>query len=560
MIRIINPFYEQRCKPMTILDKVNSHASDCIEGKVPVCKHVRLACERHFNDLKRTDIYFDEKAAKKAIDFVQLMRHVKGKWAGKQLILEPWQIFFIGSVFGWKRGESDLRRFREANLTLPRKNAKSTTVVALDQYMLTADEEEGAEVLLAASKEDQAKDLFGIGLEMIRRNPQYSNFYGLRTTTETIRYPKTGSIFRYVVGTPVDGSNPHCGHIDEYHQHKGNVAYEAIKNGMGAREQPLLLIASTAGMDLKAAYYDYTQYCNKVVSGIIDDDSLFSLVYTIDEDDDWQDFSCWAKANPNMGVSVFEDYLKSQRDKAIADVASRSSILTKHLDIWNNESTSWIDLQKWLACGDDSVHLEDFAGEECWMGLDLASRVDLCSLMLVFRKDGKFYVFGRHYLNRDRVSRSENRHLQNWELSGHLTVTEGAQTDFTAVEQDIKRFADMFAIQELAYDPREATFLMQQVREWANFPCIEVPQGPAHFSEPMKVLEAAYLSGDLVHSNDPVLNWAAGNVILKNTSSKLIYPAKRTRDEKIDPIVALIMALSRAEVASSPLDIGVFCL
>ena len=118
----------------------------------------------------------------------------------------------------------------------------------------------------------------------------------------------------------------------------------------------------------------------------------------------------------------------------------------------------------------------------------------------------------------------------------------------------------MFAIQELAYDPREATFLMQQVREWASFPCIEVPQGPAQFSEPMKVLEAAYLSGDLVHSNDPVLNWAAGNVILKNTSSKLIYPAKRTRDEKIDPIVALIMALSRAEVASSPLDIGVFCL
>lgn len=545
---------------MTILEKMKRYAGDCIEGRIPVCKHIKLACERHFKDLERPDIYFDEKAAKKAIDFVQLMRHVKGKWAGKQLILEPWQIFFIGSIFGWKREETGLRRFREANLTAPRKNAKSTTIIPLDNYMLTADGEEGAEILLAASKEDQAKDLFGIALEMIRRNEPYQKYYGLRTTTETIRYPTTGSIFRYVVGTPVDGSNPHCGHIDEYHQHKNNVAYEAIKNGMGAREQPLLLIASTAGMDLTSPYYDYTQYCNKVVSGIVPDDSLFSLIYTVDETDDWQDFGCWAKANPNMGVSVFEEFLKSQRDKAIADVASRSSILTKHLNIWNNESTSWIDIQKWLACGDNSLKIEDFAGQECWMGLDLASRVDLCSLMLVFRKDGKFYVFGKHYLNRDRVSRSENRHLQNWELAGYLTVTDGAQTDFSAVEQDIKRFSEMFLVQELAYDPREATFLMQQIREWASFPCIEVSQGPAQFSETMKVLEAAYLNGDLVHPNDPILNWAAGNVILKSTSSKLFYPTKRTREDKIDPIVALIMALSRAEVAATPLDVGVFSL
>ena len=180
--------------------------------------------------------------------------------------------------------------------------------------------------------------------------------------------------------------------------------------------------------------------------------------------------------------------------------------------------------------------------------------------MIVFRKDSKFYVFGKHYLNRERVNRSENRHFQNWELSGNLTVTEGAQTDFTAVENDVKMFSEMFNIQELAYDPREATFLMQQIREWANFPCIEISQSPAHFSEPMKVLEAAYLSGDLVHSNDPILNWAASNVVLKNTSSKTIYPAKRNPEEKIDPVVALIMALSRAEIASTPLDIGVFCL
>lgn len=544
----------------TILERMNDYAESCIEGKISVCTQVIQACQRHCNDLKRTDIYFDESAAKRAIDFVQLMRHVKGKWAGKPIVLEPWQIFFIGSIFGWKRGSDDLRRYREGNLTLPRKNAKSTTIVGVDNYMLTGDGEEGAEILLAASKEDQAKDLFNIALEMLRRNPDYRDYYGLTSTTETIRQPATGSIFRYVVGSPVDGSNPHCGHIDEYHQHKNNVAYEAIKNGMGAREQPILLIASTAGMDLKSPYYDYIKYCRKVVSGAVEDDSLFSLEYTIDEDDEWQDFNCWKKANPNINVSIFEEYLRSQHAKAIADVSSRSSILTKHLDIWNNESSSWIDIQKWLQCGDDKLRLEDFYGQDCWLGLDLASRVDLCSLMMVFRQGEKFVVFGKHYLNRDRVSLSENSHLQKWELSGHLTVTEGAQTDFTAVENDIRELSQQFNVQELAYDPREATFLMQQIREWAPFPCIEVPQGPAQFSEPMKVLEAAYLSGNLTHANDPVLNWAASNVILKSTTAKMIYPSKRTKEEKIDPIVALIMALSRAEIAHKPLDIGIFCI
>lgn len=680
---------------MSVLQVIQGYVDGCLSGEIPSCKWIKFACERHNKDLLRDDIYFDEAAAEKVIRFIELMKHVKGKWAGKRLILEPWQKFFVGSLFGWKRVETGLRRFREGNLLICRKNGKglaldtplptpngwtvmgdvqvgdrlldeqgnecevtfaseihhidcyeitfsngekivcdgdhlwqvkrtknaykkgeeiiecrklfnllkkssfnilvpnheksiiaitsikevetvptkciqvnspnslflcgktmipthnTTLFEGIDLYMLSADGEAGAEVILGASKEPQAKELFDIAHAMIRANEDYKKFYKPSITTETIRIPATNSVYRYVIGKPADGGNSHAAHIEEAHEHKSDAAYNTLKNGMGSREQPLLYIASTAGSDIKGFYFKYVDYCRKVVSGVVEDDTLFSLEYTIDEDDNWEDFDCWVKANPNIGISVFEDFLRSQHSKALAQVSARTDILTKHLNVWNNSSTSWIDLKKWLECGDDNLSIDSFQGMECWIGLDLASRVDLCSLMIVFKNQDKYSVFGKHYMNRAKADLPENKHYRDMELSGWLTVTEGSETDFSFIEQDLKELAERFSIQELAYDPREASFLIQKIKEWASFPCIEFSQSPVNFSEPMKVLEAAYITGKIHHCNDEVLNWAASNVILKNTANKLFFPAKRSIEDKIDPIVALIMAVSRAEVGNS---------
>lgn len=545
---------------MSVLQTMQRYVDGCLSGEIPVCEQIRFACERHNRDLTREDIYFDEAAAERVVKFIQLMKHVKGKWAGQYIVLEPWQVFFIGSVFGWKWSGTGLRRFREANLTICRKNGKTLIDVAIDLYMLTEDREPGADIILAASKEDQAKELFGVALSMCRSNPDFMKYYGVTTTTESIRCAKNNSLYKFIIGKPSDGGNPHAGHLEEAHEHKSSAAYDVLKNGMGSREQPLLYIASTAGSDIKGFYYQHLEYCRKVVAGTIEDDTLFSLEYTIDKDDNWEDFEVWKKANPNMGVSVFESYLRSQYKKALDKVDSRTDILTKHLNVWNNSSTAWIDYRKWLLCGDDTLKIEDFKGQECWVGLDLASRVDLCSLMFVFKNGDDFAVFGKHYINSETANKPENQHYRTWKEEGWLTITEGAETDFTYIANDLKEMSQNFAIQELAYDPREASFLMQTVREWASFPCIEVSQGPVNFSEPMKVLEAAYLTQRLKHQNDHVLNWAASNVILKNSSNKLFYPAKRDRESKIDPAVALIMALARAEIANPPVDTSIFVL
>lgn len=540
---------------------LNKYADDCIKGKIIVGQQIKFACERHFKDLERKDIFWNEEAAARVINFVQCMRHVKGTLTRRKLILEPWQIFFIASLYGWykKDGKTPTRRYREGHLNVGRKNSKTTMCSAIGHFGLVADSEMGAEVIMAAAKEDQARDLFGVALQMVHMNPEYKRYYQLHTTKQTITFPATGSYYTFCIGTPVDGSNPSTVIVDERHQHKSDVAYEALKNGMGARSQPMLLSISTAGMDFRCAYKRYIDYCRKVVSGIISDDTLFSLEYSIDDTDDWQDYSIWAKANPNLGISINEDFLKSQYNKAVADLASRSSILTKHCNIWNNASSAWIDMSEWQKCF-QPARLKDFAGEPCWCGIDLASRVDLCSLILVFRRNSEYYFFGKHYLNKERVLRPENHHFRAWEAEGFLITTDGAQTDFNRIEDDLKELSSQFQIQELAYDPREATYLMQHVREWASFPCIEVSQSPVSFSEPMKVLEANYLSHTIHHNNDPLINWAASNVILKNTSNKLFYPARRDQNDKIDPIVALIMALGRAELVHKEADFSIFSL
>lgn len=527
-------------------DDIKKYVSDIISEKISSCEYTKSACKRHLDDLKRDDIYFDEEAAARAIFFCETMKHVKGVLSGSKIKLEPWQKFFVGSIFGWKKKETGRRRFREATLIVTRKNAKTTIAAALGHYALVADGEKGAEVFCAATTEQQAYILFNIARSMVIVNEKFKDKFGLTCTKELISQQKTMSSFQPVIGTPRDGTNPSLAIIDEYHEHLTDTAYDSLKTGMGAREQPLLLIISTAGKNIKGPCFRHVEYGRKVVTDVMKNDTMFYLEYGIDKEDDWKDYSCWKKANPNLGVSVSEEFLRSQYEAALSRPDKRSEILTKQLNVWNNESIGWIDLQKWFECGNGNLSLDQFEGKKCFIGMDCASRIDLVTLMIVFRTGDKYTVFGKYYLPSDTIDKPENDHYRVWEAEGWLTRSGEARTDLHALEEDLKALSERFQIVELAYDPREAEYLVQNIRTWATFPCIDVPQSPMHFSEPMKVIEGAYMSGDLQHQNDPILNWAASNVVLKNTNNKLIYPAKPSEDRKIDPIVATIMAVGRA--------------
>ena len=533
-------------------DVATQYAKDVVSGKINACLHVRNACQRHLDNIeasKQPDYpyYWNEQAANKICKFASMMVHIKGKWAGKKIVLEPWQCFLLGVPFGWLRKKDNLRRFREIYAEIPRKNGKSIMGAIIGLYMFTADGEHGAEIYAGATSEKQALEVFTPARVMCLKNPQFSKYFGITVGAKNLARIDDASKFEPVIGKPGDGSSPHCALVDEYHEHSTPELYDTMLTGMGARSQPMLVVITTAGVDSSAPCYAKRDEAIKVLAGVIQNETLFTVVYTIDEKDDWTDISTWYKANPNAGVSIYDDYIEGRHTEAINNASRQNILKCKHLNVWSSTGNAWINMVKWAECRSDMT-MDEFFGEKCWIGIDLASKVDLTAMMFLFRRADEYYLFGKYYLPEETIERPENAHYQRWVAEGFLTATPGARTDFRYLMDDLFSILPNFDIEELAYDPHEAEMLMQEIREKVSFPCIEINQMPANISEPMKEFEALYLAGQLHHDGDPVLAWQASNVVLKSHVTKFYYPSKERTENKIDGIVAAIMALSRAKL------------
>jgi phage terminase large subunit-like protein len=558
-----------RRKPSSFVGQAEQYARDVAVGVIEAGRLVRASCERHLRDLERSKkqtfgYRFDEERGNLICRFASQMIHVKGKWATSRpgelplITLEPWQCFFLAVPFGWVRKRDGLRRFREIYAEIPRKNSKSTLGAIIGHYMAWADDENGAEVFCGATSMEQTAPVFRPAWLMVSKNPEFKDHFGLELgATEKNPGPiycaSTNSQFRAIIGKPGDGDSPHCAIIDEYHEHADSTMYDTMKTGMGARTQPMRVVITTAGSDTSGPCYDKHEEAIKVLQGTLENEEMFAIIYGIDEQDNWQDFRVWQKANPNYGVSVFEDYLRGQLRDALQMPSQQNEILTKNLNVWRNAGVGWMNIAAWDRCKDESLTIEDFAGQRCWLGMDLAAKIDIASLALLFEHDGGWALFCRHYLPEDTIELPHNQHYRKWRDAGWLTQTDGARTDQRVIEADIRRFSEMFSVQELAFDQKESNYLIANVQEFASFPCVDVPQSPVHMSEPMKEMEALVVSGKLRHNGDPVLHWMMGNVVKKQGHGggpvKSYYPTKSREANKIDGVVAAIMALSRAMVA-----------
>ena len=535
------------------LEMAHEYATGVVNGTIPACSYVVAACKRHLHDLEQQDsedfpFYWSEKAAEKICIFASQMVHVKGReWAGTKITLQPWQCFFLSVPFGWLRKSDHFRRFREIYAEIPRKNGKSIVGAVIGLYMFAADGEPGSEVYSGATSEKQAWEVFGPARQMCLKNPAFAKHFDINIGAKNLAILDNGSKFEPVIGKPGDGSSPHCAIVDEYHEHATPELYDTMITGMGARSQPMLVVITTAGVDTSHPCYAKRDEAIKVLQGAIENEQLFTIIFSIDDEDDWTLPEAWQKANPNYGVSIYKDFLEARRKEAI-QVASRQNIIKcKHLNLWSNAGSAWINMVKWAACRCDMT-IDEFEGESCYVGIDLASKVDLTAMMFLFKRGDEYYVFGKYYLPEDTINLPENAHYQRWEAEGWLTSTIGARTDYRYLMDDLLAFAERYKIKELAYDPHEAEMLMQEIREKVNFPCIEINQSPTMISEPMKEFEALYMSEKLHHNGDPLLAWQASNVILRSTKTKAFYPSKERIENKIDGIMATIMALSRAKL------------
>lgn len=550
------------------------YARDVVDGRQLACRWIRLACQRHLDDLVRDakgwrytwNLELQTKDGKKyrpadrICHFLELLPHIKGEWAAnnESLRLEPWEVFFSASVFGWVDRTTLRRRFRIADMFVPRKNAKSTQAAGIGLYMGFCDDEFGAEVYAGATSEAQAGEVFNPAKLMAERSPEFRERFGVVVRASNISALATNSKFEPVIGNPGDGSSPSCSIVDEYHEHATEALYETMKTGMGARRQPLLLVITTAGDNISGPCYQHQQELQMILEGVIEDDTRFGVIYTIDTDEDgkledWTTEQALIKANPNFGVSIDPEFMLGQLRDAIRDPRKQATYQTKHLNLWVASASPWLNMEQWKACADKTLTPEQFLGDDYVQGVDLANVVDIASRVKVFKRviDGvdHFYAFWGHYLPEVTINEPENRHYQGWLKEGWLTQTPGSMISQPMIERDMQADAERFHHLETVFDPWGAPGIIGNLQN-DGFLVSTIRLNAQHLSAPMKLIDGLIKDRRLHHNGDPIAAWGVSNVEVRPDQNDNWFPRKQSRYKKTDPAVALIIAMARMAVVA----------
>lgn len=546
------------------VNAANQYARDIVKGKIIACKYVIDACQRHLDDLeqeknKSFKYKFNKDLAEKVCKFIQLLPHTKGEWAFKRMpiTLEPWQLFIFCCVFGWVHKKTNLRRFREVYTEIPRKNGKSAISAGTGLYCFSADNEFGAEVYSGATTEKQAWEVFRPARLMCKRTHLLCEAFGITVNASNLSRIADGARFEPLIGNPGDGASPSCAIVDEYHEHDTDSLYTTMLTGMGARKQPLMWAITTAGYNIEGPCYDKRREVIDMLNATVPNDELFGIIYTIDEGDDWTDPSALEKANPNIGISVYRDFLLSQQQRAINNARLANTFKTKHLNVWVSAKSAFFNMISWANCEDKSLSLEQFEGQSVIRGYDLARKLDMNSGVRLFHRilDGKrhyycispkFWVPYDTVYGADVEDRKTAERFQKWINTGHLDVTDGAEIDYREILHDAIESNKDNPVTVSAIDPHGATNLSHHLADEGLNP-VTIIQNFTNLSDPMKELEAAIQSGRFHHDGNPILTWCISNVVGKNApgNDDVVRPIKERNENKIDGAVALIMAIGR---------------
>ena len=490
------------------------------------------------------DCRWDGVAAAQAVDFFPIfLTHHKAHKG--QFTLEQWQSDIIATLFGWKRPDGT-RRYRESIIAVPRKNGKTTIGAGLALYLLLCDSEPGAEVYSAAFSREQASLVFEPAAHMVRNSPPLDKRCKVMTSQKRIVHMQAGAKY---VAIPAEvasthGFNAHAVIFDELHTQKSRDLYDVLKTSMGARRQPLFASITTAGHDRHSICWEVWEYARKVRDGIVDDPYFLPVIYELDQEADWSDRDNWRAVNPNYGVSIGEEYLIEAYQRACEIPAQENTFRNLHLNQWTEQAVRWFSREAWDKCSGDA---EIPYGGEVWCGLDLSATTDLSALVMVHpRSDGTFATRSHFWVPREAAEQRARRDrvpYMQWIDEQHITATTGSSVDYDVIRRDIHAMAERYTMRTIAIDRWNANQLAHQL-EADGLSVGAFGQGYASMSSPSKLLEGLILDKQLEHDNNPVQNWCASNVALEGPDAAgNIKPSKKASTERIDGIVALIMAL-----------------
>ena len=523
------------------------YAIDIVEGKIVSNIYLKGVCQKVMDDFNREDeLYFDAEWAEKYLRIFQKFEHVIGEWDTPNIVLEPWQCFMFMSVEGFYWKKNDKRKYKTLHCEVARGNGKSAIAsVSGLIYLSLYKTVKGNKVFSAATKKEQARIVLDSSMEMAKSNQMYLDHTGTEVFAHHIAHKPTGSEFKALSSDSksLDGLQPVLGIVDELHAHPTRAVYDVIDSAMSKRRDSILMVITTAGFSLEGIGYSQSQYAKRVALGEIPDESFFALVYTLDKHDDWKDEKVWMKANPNWGISVDIDSFKSKAFKAKANPSDETNFLVKHLNMWQNAASQFFNMKEWEKAEDLSLKMEDFIGEQCYVGIDLASKKDLTSFAYIFKRDNKFYIFVENFIPELAVQESKNVNYSTWAKDGYLIETPGKAINYEFLEKRFIANSKKYRITEAFFDPWNAVEFSQRMTK-ERIEMVEFRMNTANLSEPMKKLDSSIIEGNVAQDGSPLMNWCLSNVVAKVDANENVFPRKEHENMKIDPIVAAIMAIA----------------
>lgn len=492
----------------------------------------------------------DQAKAKRVLSFMRLLKDPKGGKLHQRPYIQwlPWQEKFFVEIFATVNPDGS-RQYREAFVEIPRKNGKTTTIAACGVYQLFMSDEYGQEIYSAANDRDQASLVFNMAASMIRANPALKKRCRIYDSSKRIVRDATESFYKALSreSATAHGLNPSFVIYDELHEAKSRDLFDVLKTGMGTRKEPLFVTITTAGTDTKSVCYEQYQYAKKVRDGLIDDPTYYPLIFEAAEDDDIWIEATWLKANPSAGAFRDLDEIRRYAKRAKELPTLELSFRRLYLNQWVQDLTRWIKREYWKNCG-GKLSAAALHGRICYAGLDLSSTDDFSALVLVFPgEDGTFDVLPFFWVPQARLMqrRRDGASMDAWVRSGHLEVTPGEVVDYNFILARLDQLRQDYDIQEVAFDRWGAAKLRADI-ENLGLTLVQFGQGFGSMSSPMKELERLIVDKQIRHGDHPVLSWMAENVIARVDPAGNIKPDKEKSPEKIDGIVALIMALDRA--------------
>lgn len=523
-----------------ILDKYKDYALKVVNGEIVAGLYIKLACKRYLEWFDKYD--FRPEKVNKVLNFISKLKHFTGTHNGNQFILLPYQEWIIYNVFGFYYKGTDRRVINYMYCELARKNGKTALIAAICLYMLIADGENGSEVELVANSAKQAKICFDMCSNFLSTiDPKGKYFKRYR---DKIKFDTTKS-FLQVLSSDAggnDGYNSYCFCLDEAHEQPDSRLWDVMVSSQGMRQNSLGIIITTAGFNKFGFCYSYRNTCIQILNQVVEDDSQFAAIFTIDEDDDWADENCWVKANPSLGTTVLPTYLEQQVKKAKNNTSLEVGIRTKNFNQWVSSQDIWIS-NDCLLQNTEKVELEKFKGQFAYVGVDLAAVSDLTAVSIMIPYEDKFYFKTHYYLPNSCLHDNSNSELyKDWKRKGYLTITDGNVCDYDYILRDLLKANQIVVLNKIGYDSYNAT-------QWAisateqSLPLEPFSQALWNFNRPTKEFERLIKSGKIIIDNNEITRWCFSNVSLKSDHNDNIKPVKTESQQKIDGVIAMIEAL-----------------